>query len=96
MQKLIEARAGRVEAESLWKQMRTLEISHILTDRPTSMSQGDASMDSAIKELAGVGCLGHVKEIKTQWRTSRTLASLGSSQLSFDAWYLDAEPCPYD
>ena len=96
VQKIIEARVGRVDAKIFWKQMRVLEISHILTDRPTSMSKGAASVNSAIKELAGVGCLGHLKELKVQWRTSRTLSSLGSGQLQFDVWHLDAENCPYE
>ena len=38
----IEARVGRVESRTLWKQMRDLKISHILTDWPTSMSPGDS------------------------------------------------------
>jgi len=96
VQKLIEARVGRVEPETFWKQMRVLGISHILTDRPTYISQGTASVDTAIKDLAGAGCLGHMKEIQTSWRTSRTLSSLGSGQRLFDVWRLDAEACPYD
>ena len=95
VQKLIEARVGRVEPGTFWNQMSDLGISHILTDRPTSMSQGAASVDSAIKELAEAGCLGHMKEIQTPWRTSRTLSSLGSGQRPFDVWHLDAEACPY-
>ena len=94
--KMLREANGHVDAKTFWKQMRTLEISHILTDRPTSMSQGVASVDSAIKELAGVGCLVHLKEIQTQWRTSRTLSSLGSGQLQFDVWHLDAAACLYD
>lgn len=96
VQKLIEARVGRVEPRTFWRQMRDLRVSHILTDRPTSMSQGTASVDSAITELAGVGCLEHMKKIQTPWRTSRTLSLLGNRQLMFDVWRLDAVSCPYD
>ena len=96
VQKLIEARIGSVEPDTFWKQMKDLGISHILTDRPTSMSQGTASVDSAIKELAEAGCLGHMKDIQTSWRTSRTLGSLGSGLRPFDVWHLDAKVCPYD
>jgi hypothetical protein len=96
IQKLIEARVGRVEVANFWKHMRDLGISHILTDRPTTMSQGTASVDSAIKELARTGCLGHMNEIQTLWRTSRTLPSLDSGQRPFDVWRLDAVSCPYD
>ena len=96
VQKLIEVRSGRVEPEFFWKQMLELEISHILTDRPTSMSLGIASVDSAIKKLVEAGCLGHVKEVQTSWRVSRTLSSLGLGQRPFDVWHLDARACPYD
>ena len=96
VQKLIEVRSGRVEPEFFWNQMLELEISHILTDRPTSMSLGIASVDSAIKKLVEAGCLGHVKEVQTSWRVSRTLSSLGLGQRPFDVWHLDARACPYD
>ena len=96
VQKLIEVRSGRVEPEFFWNQMLELEISHILTDRPTSMSLGIASVDSAIKKLVEAGCLGHVKEVQTSWRVSRTLSSLGLGQRTFDVWHLDARACPYD
>jgi hypothetical protein len=96
VQKLIEARVGRVSAGAFWKQMRVLKISHILTDRPTSMSFGKASIDAAIKDLAKAGCLDRMKEIKTPWRISRTLLSLGSRQLQFDVWRLNSVDCSYN
>lgn len=96
VQKQIEARVGRVETGSFWKQMRGLGISHILTDRPTSMSFGTASVDEAIRELAGAGCLVRLKEIQTAWRTSRTLPSLRLGQHWFDVWQLNVRSCPFE
>lgn len=95
VQKQIEVRPGRVKASVFWKQMRDLGISHILTDRPASMSVGPASVDTAIRELAGGGCLVRLKEIKTPWRLSRTLPSLGRNQRRFDILRLNNEPCPF-
>jgi hypothetical protein len=96
VQKQIEARVGHVKPGVFWRQMRDLGISHILTDRPTSMSSGPASVDSAIRELAGAGCLVRLKAIQTRWRTSRTLPSLGGGRRWFDVWRLDAGACPFD
>ncbi|HER26751.1 MAG TPA: hypothetical protein ENI69_06545, partial [Rhodospirillales bacterium] len=96
VQKQIEARPGRVEPALLWRQMKELSISHILTDRPVSMSLGPKSMDTAIRELAGNDCLVRLKEIQTPWRTSRTLATLGGGQLWFDVWRLNLENCSFN
>lgn len=96
VQKQIEARVGHVEPLVFWQQMKAQGISHILTDRPVSMSQGTASVDSAVKDLARAACLTHMKEIKTPWRTSRTVPSLGMRQTYFDVWRLDLGSCTLD
>ena len=96
VQKQIEARPGHVKTGMLWRQMRGLGVTHILTDRPTSMSMGAASVDSAIKELAKAGCLVRLKEIETPWRRSRTLPSLGLDQRWLDIWQLNSGSCPLE
>ncbi len=96
VQKQIEARPGHVESGVFWRQMRVLGISHILTDRPTSMSRGPASVDTAIRELAGVGCLVKLKSIDTRWRMSRTLPSLGGGGRRFDVWRLNTGSCRFN
>ena len=96
VQKLIEARPERVDTRMFWKQMRGLGISHILTDRPASMSEGPASVDSAIQQLVGDGCLVRLYEIETPWRTSRTLPSFQPATRWLDIWRLNIETCPFD
>lgn len=93
VQKQIEVRAGRVEPGRFWRQLKIQRITHILTDRPTSMSLGPASADSAITALANAGCLEHLKEIQVPWKKSRTLALLGTRQQWFDFWQLNPKNC---
>jgi hypothetical protein len=96
VQKLVEARVGRVESQAFWQQINALGISHILTDRPTSMSSGVASVNSAIGELHKLNCLIHVKEILTPWKRSRTVPLKGIGRLMFDIWKLNTKTCLVD
>lgn len=92
-QKLVETRPGHVDPATFWRQIREMGFSHILTDRPTSASNGPHSVDTAIGALAGAGCLALQKSFTSTWRGSRTVPGIGVSKRTLEVWTPTPDGC---
>ena len=92
-QKQIETRPGHVTPARLAGQLLDSQITHLLSDIPTSASLGPRSMDTAIPALAAVDCLRSVSEFETPWHLSRTLPTLSAGTIRWGIWKIDAASC---
>lgn len=95
-QKQVEARMGLVTTDQFRLQIQQLGISHILTDWPTSASNGPRSIEAAIRALAEQGCLSLVKTFEDERRASRTLPSWQRGKQIYEVWRFDGEGCRKD
>jgi hypothetical protein len=93
VQKQIRVAPGKVDPSQFWNEVKRAGITHILTDRPVSMSFGPKSVESAIRFLEEHGCLTRLRRIELPWHQSRTLHSLQSSSRAFEILLVENRNC---